>query len=107
METQTHWTVLLPVREGDIWRVQIVWPNGAVNHFGKFVFKEDAVDWITAHSRLTKPVEEIKGPPLVPSEGVEAGLRGSEITVSLMLSRTKSPYSPTNSLATSVLLGHI
>ena len=68
METQTHWTVLLPVREGDIWRVQIVWPNGAVNHFGKFVFKEDAVDWITAHSRLTKPVEEIKGPPLVPSE---------------------------------------
>ena len=68
METRTHWTVLVPVREGDIWRVQIVWPNGAVNHFGKFVFKEDAVDWITAHSRLTKPVEEIKGPPLAPSE---------------------------------------
>jgi len=68
METQTHWTVLLPVYEGDFWRVQIVWPNGAVHHFGKFVFKEEAVDWIAAHSRLTKPVEEIKGPSLVPNE---------------------------------------
>jgi hypothetical protein len=46
----TQCTVLLPVREGEIWRVKIVWPNGAVHHFGKFVSKEDAVDWITAHS---------------------------------------------------------
>jgi hypothetical protein len=54
----TQCTVLLPVREGKIWRVQIVWPNGAVHHFGKFTSKEDAVDWIAAHSRLTTPVGE-------------------------------------------------
>jgi hypothetical protein len=29
-------TLLLPVQEGEIWRVQIVWPNGAVRYFGKF-----------------------------------------------------------------------
>src|SRR6516164_3082335 len=73
METQARQTVLLPVRKGNIWRVQIVWPNGTVHHFGKFVSKEDAVDWITAHSRLTMPAEETKGPPLAPSEGGQAG----------------------------------
>jgi hypothetical protein len=40
-----------------IWRVEIVWPNGAVHYFGKFVSKEDAVDWIAAHPRLTMPTE--------------------------------------------------
>jgi len=65
----TQCTVLLPVREGKIWRVEIVWPNGAVHHFGKFVSEKDAVDWITAHSWLTMPVET-NGPPLAPrSEG--------------------------------------
>jgi len=54
----TDRTVLLPVREGNIWRVQIVWRNGSVHHFGKFVSEEDAVDWIAAHSRLTMPAEE-------------------------------------------------
>jgi hypothetical protein len=63
----TQCTVLLPVREGKIWRVQIVWPNGAVHHFGKFTSKEDADDWIAAHSRLTMPTEEIS-PPTAPSE---------------------------------------
>jgi hypothetical protein len=63
----TDRTVLLPVREGKIWRVRIVWPNGAVHHFGKFASKEDAVDWISAHSGLTTPVIEntIKPPPRV------------------------------------------
>jgi len=60
-------TVLLPVREGNIWRVQIVWPNGAVHHFGKFVSKEDAVDWLADHSRLTMPAEEAS-PPTAPTE---------------------------------------
>jgi hypothetical protein len=60
-------TVLLPVREGNIWRVQIVWPNGAVHHFGKFTSEKDAVDWIVAHSRLTMPPEEAS-PPTAPSE---------------------------------------
>jgi len=54
----TPWTVLLPVREGQVWRVQIVWPNGAVHHFGKFASKEDAVGWIAAHPRLTMPAGE-------------------------------------------------
>ena len=47
--------LLSPVQEGDIWRVQIVWPNGHVNYFGKFTSKRDAIDWINAHSNLTKP----------------------------------------------------
>jgi hypothetical protein len=54
----TECTVLLPVREGTIWRVQIAWPNGAVHCFGKFASKEDAVDWIAAHSWLTMPARE-------------------------------------------------
>jgi len=56
----TPWTVLLPVREGQVWRVQIVGPNGAVHHFGKFTSKEDAVDWIAAHPRLTMPAGETR-----------------------------------------------
>jgi hypothetical protein len=54
----TDRTALLPVREGNIWRVQIVWRNGTVHHFGKFASKEDAVDWIAGHYRLTMPAEE-------------------------------------------------
>jgi len=27
-------------------------------HFGKFNFEKDAIDWINAHPRLTKPVTE-------------------------------------------------
>jgi hypothetical protein len=30
-------TVLLQVQEGDIWRVQIVWPNGRVHYFWGFI----------------------------------------------------------------------
>jgi hypothetical protein len=59
-------TVLLPVREGKIWRVEIVWPNGTVHYFGKFASKEDAVDWIAAHPRLTMRAEETS-PPTAPS----------------------------------------
>jgi hypothetical protein len=44
-------TVLLPVREGEIWRVQIVWSNGAVHHFGKFVCEQDAVKMGLAYGR--------------------------------------------------------
>jgi hypothetical protein len=60
-------TVLLPVREGEVWRVEIVWPNGAVHHFGKFAFEKDAIDWISAHSWLTMPAKETS-PPTAPSE---------------------------------------
>ena len=48
-------TLLLPVQEGDIWRVRIAWPNGAVHYFGKFTSERDAVEWINAHPNLTKP----------------------------------------------------
>jgi hypothetical protein len=55
--------MLSPVQEDDIWRVQIVWPNGAVHHFGKFISERDAIAWINAHPRLTEPVA-IKREPL-------------------------------------------
>jgi len=63
----TRCTVLLPRRKGNIWRVQIVWPNGAVHYFGKSVSEKDAVDWIAAHSRLTMLAEETS-PPTAPRE---------------------------------------
>jgi hypothetical protein len=47
------------VREG---RVKIVWPNGAKHYFGKFTSEQDAVDWINAHPRLTKPEDTIDEP---------------------------------------------
>jgi hypothetical protein len=47
--------LLSPVQEGSIWRVKIVWPNGAVHHFGKFTSEQDDIDWINAHPRLTRP----------------------------------------------------
>jgi hypothetical protein len=61
------WTVLLAVLQGGSWRVKIVWPNGAVHHYGKFASKKDADDWIAAHSRLTKP-EEVISPPTAPAQ---------------------------------------
>jgi hypothetical protein len=57
-------TQLLPMKEGEIWRVQIVWPNGAVRYFGKFTSKKDAIAWIEAHPNLTKPVDTVDAPPL-------------------------------------------
>jgi hypothetical protein len=51
-----------PVCKGEIWRVQIVWPNGTVHHVGKFASEKDAANWITAHSHLTMPVKESNSP---------------------------------------------
>jgi hypothetical protein len=53
---------LSPVQEGDIWRVRIAWPNRNVHYFGKFISKQDAIDWINAHPRLTKPENTIDEP---------------------------------------------
>jgi hypothetical protein len=54
---------LSPVmQEGDIWRVRIAWPNRAVHYFGKFTSEQDAIDWINAHPRLTKPENTIDEP---------------------------------------------
>jgi hypothetical protein len=47
-------TVLLPMQQGSVWRVQIVWPNGSVHYYGNFESKKQAVDWITAHDWITK-----------------------------------------------------
>jgi hypothetical protein len=54
--------MLSPVQEGRVWRVQIVWPNGAVHYFGKFISEQEATDWINAHPRLTKPEDTIDEP---------------------------------------------
>ena len=51
-------TLLSPVQKNGIWRVQIVWPNGAVHFFGKFTSKKNAIAWINAHPNLTEPVAE-------------------------------------------------
>jgi hypothetical protein len=54
--------LLSPVQEGSVWRVQIVWPNGAVHYFGKFTSEQDAADWINAHPRLTRAEDTIDEP---------------------------------------------
>ena len=59
----TSMNVLLsPAQEDDIWRVKIVWPNGAVHYFGKFTSERDAIDWINAHSYLTRPEDTMDEP---------------------------------------------
>jgi hypothetical protein len=58
-------TLLSPVRKGGIWRVRITWPNGKVHFVGKFSSEKDAIEWIEAHPRLTKPVtDEPRANPL-------------------------------------------
>jgi hypothetical protein len=54
--------LLSSVQDGKIWREKIVWPNGAVHHFGKFTSEKDAVAWINAHPQLTKPEDTIDQP---------------------------------------------
>ena len=56
------------VAAGGIWRVRMTWPNGTVRYFGKFTSEKGAIQWITAHPRLTKPptentISESPGPP--------------------------------------------
>ena len=51
-------TLLSPVRKGEIWRVQIVWPNGMVRHVGQFASEKEAAKWILARPRLTRPAKE-------------------------------------------------
>jgi len=51
-------TVLTSVKVGDVWRVQISWPNGAINYIGKFGSELEARKWISTHRRLTEHVIE-------------------------------------------------
>jgi hypothetical protein len=41
---------------------EIVWPSGAARYVGKFTSKKDAVAWINAHPRLTKPEDTMDKP---------------------------------------------
>jgi hypothetical protein len=52
-------TVLISVKEGDLWRVQIAWPNGAINYFGKFGSELEARKWISTHRWLTEKVIDV------------------------------------------------
>jgi hypothetical protein len=55
-------TVFLPIPLGDIWRVQIVWPNASVL-FGRFASEREASEWIANHAWWAeyklKPPEDV------------------------------------------------
>jgi hypothetical protein len=58
-------TVFLPIPMGDIWRVQIVWPNASVL-FGRFVSEREASEWIANHAwwakdKLKPPEDDVGG----------------------------------------------
>jgi len=51
--------VLSSVRDGDIWRVQIIWPDNKMDLVGGFSSKGDAVNWIDRHAWwLIEPLTE-------------------------------------------------
>jgi hypothetical protein len=51
--------VLSPVQAGDIWRVQIIWPNGKRHIVGEFSSEDDAAEWIRHHEWwLAKPEDD-------------------------------------------------
>jgi len=50
-------TVLIPVQQGELWRVQIIWLNGAVHYFGNYGSRGDALNWIAEHAWLIKRVD--------------------------------------------------
>jgi hypothetical protein len=58
-------TVFLPIPLGDIWRVQIVWPN-ASTLFGRFASEREANEWIANHAwwaknKLKPPEDDVEG----------------------------------------------
>jgi hypothetical protein len=57
---------------GNIWRVQIVWPNGSVHYFGRFSSKKGAHEWIISHAWLTAPIIK-KNPPRKDNPTAESG----------------------------------
>jgi hypothetical protein len=55
----------LPIPLGDIWRVQIVWPNASVL-IGRFVSEREASEWIANHAwwaeyKLKPPEDDVGG----------------------------------------------
>jgi hypothetical protein len=49
-------TELRAVERNDHWSVMIAWPNGAINHFGKFSSERAAIVWINDHHWMTTNV---------------------------------------------------
>jgi hypothetical protein len=54
-------TVLTSIKEGDLWRVEIVWPNGTKRYFGKFGSEQEAERWISTHRCLTERGIGVRG----------------------------------------------
>ena len=52
---RSHITMLVTVRKGQMWRVQITPPNGSVRLFGRFSSEKSAREWMAAHAPLTVP----------------------------------------------------
>jgi hypothetical protein len=51
--------VLTPVQDGDIWHVQIIWPNGKMDFVRGFSSEGDAVKWMDRHAWwLIEPITE-------------------------------------------------
>ena len=46
--------ILSPVQRAVVWRVQIVWPNGTVQHVGPFASEKEAAKWIAGHAWWAK-----------------------------------------------------
>jgi hypothetical protein len=46
-------TALSTANQHGIWRVRIFWPNGSINHFGRFVSEAEATKWIAEHDWMT------------------------------------------------------
>jgi hypothetical protein len=42
--------VLSTVQDGEIWRVQKIWPNGKMDFLGEFSSQGDAIEWIDRHA---------------------------------------------------------
>ena len=61
--------VLSPMQVGDVWRVQIIWPDGKRHIVGEFSSEGDAIKWINRHAWwLTEPLtESLTGKPTEPS----------------------------------------
>jgi hypothetical protein len=50
---------LSPVKDGDTWRVQIIWPDSKMDFVGGFSSEGDAVKWIDRHAWwLIEPIIE-------------------------------------------------
>jgi hypothetical protein len=54
-------TVLMSVKVGTVWRVQIAWPSGTTKYFGRFGTEQEDLGWISRHRWLSeRAVEDSK-----------------------------------------------